>query len=105
MRLRLVLLLVISVVAGAAWACSLNPQPLPPDTVDAGIDASLNAGPDAAGGVPDGAVPTGGDAAADGGEDAETDAGDAESDAAAPDASDAGEASDAGDDVVEAGDQ
>ena len=104
MRLRLVLAIVLLCAVAAVWACSLNPQPIPPDTYDASFDVMTNPAPDAAGGVPesgsgdDGATPT----TADGGSDAN--AADAESDA--EDAADAEDASDATDDSpVDAGDE
>ena len=91
MRLRVVSLFISCVALGAVWACSLNPQPLPPDGYDAS-DAALSASPDGAGGTDasteDGGVPMGGDASTDAG-----DAGDA-----AEDARDDADAMDAGDD-------
>jgi hypothetical protein len=105
MRRRLIFV-VASGCLGAA-ACSLNPQPLPPDQAgdagegafggggdaSAGLDATTNPAPGTDGGGPDGgdaafqsdAAPEG-DAATDGGRDGETDGeADGESDAA-PDA-------------------
>ncbi len=85
MRLRVLSLVLLCSGAAVVWACSLNPQPLPPDTADAGIDSSLVMGPDASGGADGGTTadasppPTG--------EDAAVDASDASSDAS--DASDA----------------
>ncbi len=37
-------------LVGFCAACSLNPQPFPPDTVDGGSDATLMGAPEAGGG-------------------------------------------------------
>ncbi len=104
MRLRRFTLVLLCAGAAAIWACSLNPQPLPPDTNDAGIDGMVTYSPDAGGGGVDangsnidGAVPTG-DASVDAPEtDATTDApSDASEDAS--DASDTDAIADAGED-------
>ena len=98
MRLRIVSLFVSCVALGAVWACSLNPQPLPPDGYDAAADAALTSSPDGAGGVDgnadDGAVPSGDDASIDSSTDA-SDAGDASD---APEDSRDDTSSDAGED-------
>ena len=101
MRLRLASLVLVCSGTAVVWACSLNPQPFPPDTYDASADVSLTNGPDAAGGMPDGsfedvALPPGDASAPDSSVDA-----DASSDAS--DASDADDAADARDDVVDDG--
>jgi hypothetical protein len=100
MRLRVVTLFGVGVAAAAFWACSLNPQPFPPDNADGSADATATF-KDAAGGSPDGtfdndgAVPQA-DAGADASADAANDAADAsESDAEVIDARD--DAEDAGD--------
>jgi hypothetical protein len=51
MRLRAASLLVLGFGVTAVWACSLNPQPLPPETYDAGSDSTAMAAPDGAGGA------------------------------------------------------
>jgi hypothetical protein len=92
----------IFVAGGAAfWACSLNPQPYPPDSYDASADQATLADKDASGGADvgnsfgDGATPndaavvdspTGGSDASDAATDAQLDA---ESDAARDGESDA----------------
>jgi hypothetical protein len=101
-------LLAVVSCAAWAWACSLNPQPLPPDTNDASLDVyaipdGVGGGTDSASG--DGMTPQNGDAAADGAEDASdaaldaTDGGDATVDANDDGATDAADevALDAGD--------
>ncbi len=99
MRLRVFTLVLLGFGAAAVWACSLNPQPLPPETpIDAGIDSSLAFGPEAGGGV-DGSFdasppPTGGDADASDASDASEDAGDASD--ASDDARDADTTTDGG---------
>ena len=99
MRLRLFLLFVFFGAVVAAGACSLNPQPYPPENYDASVDGSLTSGPDATGTPADGAAD---DGSIPGSEDAATDAGDASLDAAA-DATDAeSDAADAGDDGSDA---
>jgi hypothetical protein len=103
MRLRRFTVVLLCSGAAAVWACSLNPQPLPPDTNDAGFDGMVTYGPDAGGGVDangsngDGATPTG-DASVDAFEtDAATDApSDASEDAS--DANDTDAIADAGED-------
>ncbi len=89
-RLHALITLLVGVVTFGAWACSLNPQPIPPgfsDSIgtDAGRSGDASTGPfnglDGAGGAtPDAAVPAPGDAS-DGGEDASDAASDAPSDA------------------------
>lgn len=105
MRRRIPSLLLGLCVVAAAWACSLNPQPLPPDSpVDSGgggADATLNASPDASQDGAGGAL----DAGSDGTVTANEDGGDASEDAAdasdgASDAADDGDAAD-----TDAGDQ
>jgi hypothetical protein len=101
MRLRLVTLFVSCFAVGAVWACSLNPQPFPPDGYDASADALLTTSPDsgsgnldATAGSNDGTVPSGGDAAVDASSDdsSASDASDAADDARDDDAAlDAGE--------------
>lgn len=96
MRFRAAFLLVVVCSAGFA-ACSLNPQPLPPDTNDGGFkggDAALGA-PDANGGGMDSAPVPEADAASE-----------AEADASIDADLDASDASDATDDAthVDAGD-
>ena len=96
MRLRVVTLILSCSALAAVWACSLNPQPLPPDSYDAAADVSMTFGPDAAGGTDgnengDTGVPLSGDASTDASNDA-SDASDATTDARDDDASlDAGE--------------
>ena len=103
MRVRVFTLVLLGSGVAAVWACSLNPQPLPPETNDASVDGMVMYGPDAAGGGldanssnADGATPSG-DASVDGGEndattDAPSDASDDGSDANDTDAiADAGE--------------
>ncbi len=100
MRLRLVSLFVSCVALGAVWACSLNPQPFPPDSYDASVDVALTSNPDSGAGNSDatagsdGSVPSGDDAAVDASSDG--DAGDAAD--AAEDARDDDAALDAGED-------
>jgi hypothetical protein len=97
MRLRVVSLLCSCFALGAVWACSLNPQPLPPDGYDGSADAGVGSMPDASSADAyldlDGTIPP---------TDASTDAGEAgdASDAsdAADDARDDDAALDAGDD-------
>jgi hypothetical protein len=85
MRRRVLTLVFLFSGAAAVWACSLNPQPLPPETADGGIDGSMLSGPDSAGGGfdagnADTSPPPAGDASTDAAEDAseggEGDAGD-----------------------------
>ncbi len=104
MRFRAVVILVM--VGSAAFAaCSLNPQPLPPDTTDAGKGFDASFAPDGLGGGVDSAAedtgPAPNDADADAASDASEDASDGNaSDGDASDAStdDAGDASDANED-------
>ncbi len=98
MRLRFGVLSMLLLATAFAWACSLNPQPLPPDTVDAAMGgADAKSASDAATLSPEGgydldAEPSPGD-----------DAGDATDDASdAADSSDATE-SDAREDADDAG--
>jgi len=90
MRRRLVLLI------AASWACSLSPQPYPPDNYDAGVDASLGA---IDGGNSDVKPGTDGGSNLDAMTPPSGDGGDAATDAEASDASDAetDATSDAGD--------
>jgi len=90
MRRRVLTLVLLCSGAAACWACSLNPQPLPPDTSDAAFDSSMAFGPEAGGGVDSGTTnadssppPTGDDAAVDGSDasDASSDASDSSDDA------------------------
>ena len=80
---------------GVAAACSLNPQPYPPDTNDGGkggFDATTSDvanGLGDSGSVEDAAEETSPPPGSDAGGDAATDAGDAETDAATDAASDA----------------
>jgi hypothetical protein len=89
-RLRVATAIVVCVVSLAAWACSLNPQPIPPgfsengDT-DAGLRMDGATGPfngldGAGGGNPDADAPSSLDAG-DAGEDAADASSDAPSDA------------------------
>jgi hypothetical protein len=84
MRLRLPALVLLCSGAAVVWACSLNPQPFPPDNYDASADATMSTGPDGAGGVPDGST-----------EDAVVPQSDASTTDASVDAADASDASDA----------
>lgn len=94
MRLRLASFVLFCSGTAVVWACSLNPQPFPPDTYDASADVTLSTSPDAAGGIPDGAM-----------DDGETPKGDASADASEADASsDASDAADAFDDASDARD-
>jgi len=99
MRLRVVSIVLSCSAIAAVWACSLNPQPLPPDGYDASTDGVLATSPDgsgsADGSTKDSGMPPADDAASDASDDA-SDAGDAAEDARADDASD--DASDAGED-------
>jgi hypothetical protein len=98
MRLRFAVLFVLFVATAFVWACSLNPQPLPPDTVDGAAMGSADAksASDAATLSPDGgfdwdAEPSPGDS---GGSDVTE---------AADDAGDASDAADAREDADDAG--
>ena len=98
MRLRVVTLFFSCSAIAAVWACSLNPQPLPPDGYDgSAADTGIMSSPDAGGGTDggdiDGSVPQGGDAGTDGssGDASFGDAGDAAEDARDDGPSDAGE--------------
>ncbi len=100
MRLRVFTLVCLFSGAAAVWGCSLNPQPLPPDTADGGIDASQLSGPDATGGADAGntadtSPPPTGDASIDATEDAGEDANDASD---ASDGSESDALADAGED-------
>jgi hypothetical protein len=98
MRPRHVALVVLVVAVGAANACSLNPQPLPPDEPDGGlsVDATVGAGDDSGTAFGDSSMPpTDGGVKGSDASDASEDA----SDASNPDASDASEVSDASDDA------
>jgi hypothetical protein len=93
MKLRALLAALVA-FACAEGACSLNPQPLPPDQYDAATTGSPDAskGNDSGTTFGDGGVPTNEDAGSDAGEDASdasTDANDAATTDAADDASDA----------------
>lgn len=85
------LVVVIVAAAAATAACSLNPQPLPPEDNGFGADAGMNK--DSSPTTADGAAP-----GVDGGTDLDGAVLDARADASdAADAADASDASDAGD--------
>jgi len=101
MRLRIVVLVAFVVATLFAWACSLNPQPLPPDTIDSGSKGALD-GSFAAD------VGTSGDGALtdtpESGAQSDADASDATTDAEDAMTEDASDASDASEDANDAGD-
>ena len=81
--MKRVYIAIVVALVGAAGACGLNPQPIPPDTNDAALgppDASKQSNDASSGGDATGAIPDASDAGpvpeSDGGEDA-SDASDA----------------------------